>query len=121
MGVLVAISIPIFTSQLEKAREATDAANIRSAYAELSAAALTGDGTAPTSGSSDIVYNKPTGTAGSYVYTATITLHQKQADWQDASIKSGNIGGLATGSPTAGGHATLTINEDGTTGTIAYN
>ena len=28
-GVLVAISIPIFTSQLEKSREATDLANIR--------------------------------------------------------------------------------------------
>lgn len=37
----MAISIPIFTSQLEKAREATDAANLRSAYAEISAAVLT--------------------------------------------------------------------------------
>lgn len=40
-GVLVAISIPIFTSQLEKAREATDEANIRSIYAQLSADVLT--------------------------------------------------------------------------------
>ena len=32
-AVLVAIAIPIFTSQLEKSREATDLANIRSAYA----------------------------------------------------------------------------------------
>lgn len=39
-GVLVAISIPIFTAQLEKSREATDAANLRSAYAEAMAAAL---------------------------------------------------------------------------------
>ena len=37
---LVAISIPIFTSQLEKSREATDAANLRAAYAEASAAVL---------------------------------------------------------------------------------
>ena len=44
IGVLVAISIPIFTSQLEKAREATDAANLRSAYAEVSVAVLDGDG-----------------------------------------------------------------------------
>ena len=43
MGVLVAISIPIFTSQLEKAREATDIANLRSAYAEVSADLLTND------------------------------------------------------------------------------
>lgn len=41
IAVLVAISIPIFTSQLEKAREATDAANIRDYYAEISASLLT--------------------------------------------------------------------------------
>ena len=35
LGVLVAISIPIFTNQLEKSREATDASNIRAAYAEV--------------------------------------------------------------------------------------
>lgn len=35
IGVLVAISIPVFTTQLEKSREATDLANIRSAYAEM--------------------------------------------------------------------------------------
>lgn len=34
---LVAIAIPAFTSQLEKAREGVDAANIRSAYAEVMA------------------------------------------------------------------------------------
>ena len=34
IAVLVAIAIPIFTTQLEKSREATDLANIRSAYAE---------------------------------------------------------------------------------------
>ncbi len=35
IGVLVAVSIPIFTNQLEKSREATDVANVRSAYAEV--------------------------------------------------------------------------------------
>ena len=40
IAVLVAISIPIFSSQLEKAKEATDMANIRSAYAEVVAAYL---------------------------------------------------------------------------------
>lgn len=42
-GVLVAISIPIFTAQLEKSREAVDLANIRAAYAECSTAVLTGE------------------------------------------------------------------------------
>lgn len=43
IAVLVAISIPIFSAQLEKSREATDVANIRSAYAEVSADLLTDD------------------------------------------------------------------------------
>ena len=37
IGVLVAVSIPIFTSQLHKARVATDWANVRSYYSELQA------------------------------------------------------------------------------------
>lgn len=63
IAVLVAISIPIFTSQLEKSREAVDAANIRSAYAEVMTAAVTGDSTN---------------------YTKEVTLKQKVADWQNA-------------------------------------
>lgn len=41
IGVLVAISIPIFTSQLEKSRDAVTAANLRAAYAEAAADVLT--------------------------------------------------------------------------------
>ena len=37
IGVLVAISIPIFTSQLHKAEVATDIANLRGFYAQLQA------------------------------------------------------------------------------------
>jgi len=44
IAVLVAIAIPVFTAQLEKSRQATDAANIRSAYAEATVAVLNGDG-----------------------------------------------------------------------------
>ena len=40
IAVLVAIAIPIFTTQLEKSRQATDLANIRSSYAEAMAAAI---------------------------------------------------------------------------------
>ena len=35
IGVLVAISIPIFNKQLEKARDATTLANLRNVYAEV--------------------------------------------------------------------------------------
>lgn len=40
IGVLVAIAIPIFTSQLEKSRDAVSAANARAAYAEAAVAKL---------------------------------------------------------------------------------
>ena len=41
-AVLVAIAIPVFTSQLEKSRDATTVSNLRAAYAEAQAAYLTG-------------------------------------------------------------------------------
>ena len=41
IAVLVAISIPIFSKQLEKSRDAATVANIRSAYAEAQAEYLT--------------------------------------------------------------------------------
>lgn len=41
IAVLVAISIPIFSKQLEKSRDATSVANIRSAYAEAQAEYIT--------------------------------------------------------------------------------
>ncbi|MBQ2905741.1 MAG: prepilin-type N-terminal cleavage/methylation domain-containing protein [Peptococcaceae bacterium] len=40
IAVLVAIAVPIFSGQLEKAREATDVANIRTAYAVATIAAM---------------------------------------------------------------------------------
>ena len=43
MGVLVAVSIPIFTSQLKKAKLATNQANARAAYAAAVSAYLTDD------------------------------------------------------------------------------
>jgi len=48
IAVLVAVAIPVFTSQLEKSREATDVANLRSAYAEAMASFLE-DGSEATS------------------------------------------------------------------------
>ena len=45
IAVLTAIAIPVFTTQLEKSREATDLANLRSAYADQMTKLLTWDGT----------------------------------------------------------------------------
>lgn len=58
IGVLVAISIPIFTSQLEKSREAVDAANIRAAYAEIMAEAITNDAGSATEKNVDLKQTK---------------------------------------------------------------
>ena len=56
IAVLVAIAIPVFTTQLEKSRQATDLANIRSSYAEAMAQYLTdnsGSGTKYTMNNKD--------------------------------------------------------------------
>lgn len=47
IGVLVAISIPIFSKQLEKSRDATSVANLRSAYAEAMTYAVQYNGSIP--------------------------------------------------------------------------
>ena len=44
IAVLVAIAIPVFGAALEKAREATDAANLRAAYAEVMVDVVAGEG-----------------------------------------------------------------------------
>lgn len=123
IGVLVAISIPIFTSQLEKAREATDAANIRAAYAELSSAAITGEkiDTDQVNGNVTIKAVTPAAT-GNTAYIATVKLTQQEDGWQSDSLKAtgATIGGMPSGSPVKNGTATITVNSDGTTATLTF-
>ncbi len=78
---------------MEKSREATDAANIRAAYAEVMSAALTDP-------DDD--------------HTATVTAVQTQADWQNSSIE--NIGGAKVGNSTGEIQAVV----KGATWTIKY-
>lgn len=87
IAVLVAISIPIFTAQLEKSRDATDEANIRSAYAEVSAAILTDD----KKDSADGIVTYKDGT-----YSADVSTTGKTAGWSSAAkaTDSIHIGGL---------------------------
>ena len=99
IGVLVAISIPIFTSQLEKAREATDAANIRSQYAEVMAEAIT-DG----------------GDVNGKDMFGTVELKQKKDEWQSTGLKENLEGVYGTNIvgeyPTAGGTAWVEYKND---------
>ena len=46
IAVLVAVAIPVFTSQLEKSRDGVSVSNIRAAYAEATTELLTWDGEA---------------------------------------------------------------------------
>ena len=78
----MAISIPIFTSQLEKAREAADLANQRACKAECSAAVLT------EANSSNATYDSDDGSA-----SEDVDLHQKTAGWTDGN-KEAKIGNL---------------------------
>ena len=43
IGVLVAVAIPVFNSQLEKSRQSTDLSNLRGAYAAAKVAELSGE------------------------------------------------------------------------------
>ena len=106
IAVLVAIAIPIFTSQLEKSRESVDLSNVRAAYAEVMSAAITDDGTAQYGGA---VIKQADGT-----FQATVSpLKQQQDGWAvgDSSLE---IGGVRSddaahwiGTPTAGGSCTV--------------
>ena len=113
-AVLVAIAIPIFTSQLEKSREATDLANVRSAYAEVMTAALTSDGT--------VKYNNATIKQDDGSYKATVTLKQQQNDWQTDKSNL-EIGGLKesddnwSGTPSKSGSCVITYKPAAADGT----
>lgn len=99
IGVLVAISIPVFASQTEKSREATDLSNVRAAYAEVMAEAIT----------ENMEYQ-----------VKTVPLKQKKDDWQSAD--SVTIGGIThakgeedtdhwRGIPRAGGTCTVSFDS----------
>lgn len=90
IGVLVAISIPIFTSQLERSREATDAANIRAQYAQVMTEAIaTGQNV-----------------NGKTLYGA-IPLKQQNSKWNDENMGNNlqSIFGKTVGVPSKGGTA----------------
>lgn len=115
IGVLVAISIPIFTSQLEKAREATDAANLRSAYAEIAACAITGDNL---NTKTDVVTIKRDASGNITTITADVKCAQKQTGWQDTSIT--DIGGVAIANVPASTLKGWTITYTASTGAFAF-
>jgi type IV pilus assembly protein PilA len=103
IAVLIAIAIPIFTSQLEQSRESTDKGNLRSAYAELAAEYLTNGGSAN---------------------SITVPVNQRQEGWQqdggsattkigaDLEMSGVSHGGIDVSAKTDGSY-TLTITTSG--------
>ena len=98
IAVLIAIAIPIFTSQLEKSRESTDLANVRSAYAEITTEA-----------------NSDADGEGIKTYSRSIELKQKKDYWQRPMPIT--LGGIKSTDkthwknyPKAGGTCTVTYN-----------
>ena len=100
IAVLVAIAIPVFTSQLEKSREATDIANVRSAYAEVVTNYLS---------------------KGDSATTMTVEAKQTVADWQGPSgtieyFKGSTTSAATYNAVTTPGKYTVGITIDTATG-----
>ena len=72
IAILIAIAIPVFTSQLENSREAADAGNIRAKYAEVM---------------SEIILKPGAKLDSTKDWSVDIT--QSQADWQNTEVKKG--------------------------------
>ena len=102
IAVLTAIAIPVFTSQLEKSREATDLANVRAAYAEQMTALLEWDGTAA---------NLPA--------AINVPVKQTQANWQcdggeaTTTIAEGKEGGGIEVTALTSGNYVVKVAADG--------
>ena len=99
-AVLVAIAIPIFTTQLEKSRQATDMANLRAAYAEAMTDALNSD--------------DGTGSATSVAMTSV------DGDWGELSddVKMGTVAKADLPTTTKGSTVTVNIAADGS---VSFN
>lgn len=107
IAILITIAVPTFTKQLEKSRETVDAANIRSYYAELMAAAISDDSSSPLCKRE-----------GAGWKTDLIDLKQKKSGWETPSIKE-SLERIATvegtpNEPQAGGTAWLEFIEERT-------
>ena len=108
IAVLVAVAIPVFSSQLEKSREATDTANIRSLYGQIMA---------------EVIYTGKDVTDTEYdnVRYTKISLRQKKDGWQNSSLPD-SLGelGVIDGTPTAGGSAWVTFSYSTNNATIHF-
>ena len=121
IGVLTAVAIPIFSSQLEKSREATDLANIRDVYAELASGILVNgmDQNGATMKVLSGLTATTTATTGSFsIAVPGFPVQQKVANWQTSprqvatiSLADSNCPAIAATTPLV---FTFTISGDTT-------
>lgn len=113
IGVLVAISIPIFTAQLEKSRDAVTVANLRSAYAEASALMLTEpDSTSASSGTAKK-------TAANVVEVSNVNLPCTDKNADLTSLPFGNK--VTLQDPSKNAKVTFTFGTDGSITTVTIS
>lgn len=113
IGVLVAVSIPIFTSQLNKAREATDIANERAGKAAAVAAYMTADEGA-TSGTTTYFYNASTGEVVASTGTKPSGYGHKYTATQDDPVGTGTKKDEAVDHTDSFVQISITAKTDGT-------
>ena len=109
IAVLVAIAIPTFGGQVERARETADAANLRAAYAEATMAylnnAATGHATRPKAETDSVT-----------VEVSGVSITQTVSGWTtklDTDLPFTGVGDITNGTYTA----TFTFSTAGTEGT----
>ena len=127
IGVLVAISIPIFTSQLEKARDGVSIANIRAAYAQAQSAYLTADGKT-TNADTDVTVDYETNGKVKTITVANVVIKSQSANnWSGVGaelpwVKSADAvtPADATGLNTAPQKVVFTYNDKGEIDTVAF-
>ena len=113
IAILIAIAIPIFTQQMEKSREATDEANIRSLYSEVVAAVLSEDTSASTTINGATLSVTKNDATGVYTGTATIELTQQENGLVGRTDPI-DIGGRSIAASDFGPGKTATITVDST-------
>lgn len=90
IAVLVAVAIPVFNNQLEKSRETTDIANLRSAYAYANAALLTEEYK-----DSSVWQSNDTSTVGDVIYYCSFDGSAAVADNSPENTGKGREEGLS--------------------------
>jgi prepilin-type N-terminal cleavage/methylation domain-containing protein len=116
IAILVAVSIPIFTSQLEKAREQTDIANMRAAKSLAVATYLTG-GTATNVTLASGATNVEGGFTANYDAANGVLVTTTPTTYGKGTAADGGCDdymGYTKATAASGGYIIITVAKDGT-------